>query len=294
MTSSYTEIAYEVEDRIALITLDRPEKLNALTDRMVEELLDAIDRVDGDDNVRVAIVTGRGRGFCAGADLRGGTKTFDTYDGGASEQFSIEEHADGGGLVALRIWRSLKPFIAAINGPAVGVGATITLPMDIRIAAEGARIGFVFARRGVVPESCSSWFLPRVVGISHAAEWAYSGRLIETAEALDAGLVRSVHPQGDLLAAARELAQGLLADSAPVATAISRWLLWHMLSAESPEEAHRIESEALFSLAGGPDGREGVAAFLEKRPAAFPLRVSADLPAFFERLRGMDAPPQRR
>jgi enoyl-CoA hydratase/carnithine racemase len=279
--TDYSEIAYEVADGVALITLDRPEHLNALTDRLIAELIDAVDRVDRDDEVRVAIVTGRGRAFCAGADLGGGTQTFETYDGGVSEPFSMERHADGGGHLVLRLWRSAKPWIAAINGPAVGGGLTLTLPMDIRIAAEGARMGFVFTRIGVAPEACSSWFLPRLVGVSRAAEWVYSARVFDAPEALAGGLVRSVHADGRLLQDARALAHTLMERSAPVATAMSRWMLWHMLSTGDPADAHAFESETLFSLAGGPDASEGVASFLAKRPAEFPLRVSRDLPPFF-------------
>jgi enoyl-CoA hydratase/carnithine racemase len=282
---NYREIAYEAADGIAVLTLDRPARLNALTDRMIAEFIDAIGRVDADDRVRVAIVTGRGRAFSAGADLEGGTQTFETYDGGVSEQFEMERHGDGGGYLVLRLWRSVKPWIAAINGPAVGGGATLTLPMDIRLAADSARIGFVFTRIGLAPEACSSWFLPRLVGISRAAEWVYSGNVFGAEEAREAGLVRSVHPAEDLLGDARALARTLMERSAPVATAVSRRMLWHMLAAATPEEAHALESETLFSLAGGADSSEGVAAFLAKRPAVFPLRVSSDLPPFFTKLR---------
>ncbi|HEX3910028.1 MAG TPA: enoyl-CoA hydratase-related protein [Solirubrobacteraceae bacterium] len=280
MSGDYREIAYEVKDGIALITLDRPERLNAITDRLIAEMIDAVDRVDAGDEVRVAILTGRGRAFCAGADLDDGTQTFETYDGGVSEPFSMERHADGGGHLVLRLWRSTKPWIAAINGPAVGGGLTMTLPMDIRIAAEGARMGFVFTRIGLAPEACSSWFLPRLVGVSQAAEWVYSARVFDAQEALAGGLVRSVHPDDRLLQDARELAATLIERSAPVATAASRWMLWHMLGVDDPAVAHAFESETLFSLAGGPDASEGVASFLAKRPAEFPLRVSRELPAF--------------
>ncbi|MEA2208449.1 MAG: hypothetical protein QOF54_926 [Solirubrobacteraceae bacterium] len=289
MTRDYREIAYEVDDDgVALITLDRPQRLNAITDRLLEELVDAVDRVDQDDAVRVAILTGRGRAFCAGADLRGGTQTFESYDGGASERFAMERHADGGGHLVLRLWRSTKPWIAAINGPAVGGGLTMTLPMDIRIASEQARMGFVFTRIGVAPEACSSWFLPRLVGVSRAAEWIYSGRVFDAQEALAGGLVRSVHEPARLLDDARGLARALSERSAPVATAVARWMLWHMLDAQGPAAAHAFESEALFSLAGGPDSTEGVASFLDKRPARFPLRVSSDLPRFLAERRDAD------
>jgi enoyl-CoA hydratase/carnithine racemase len=282
MTMDYREIAYELgEDGVALVTLDRPERLNAITDRLLEELIDAVGRVDDDDAVRVAILTGRGRAFCAGADLGGGTQTFEDYDGGVSEHFSMDRHADGGGHLVQRLWRSTKPWIAAINGPAVGGGLTMTLPMDIRIASAEARMGFVFTRIGLAPEACSSWFLPRIVGVSQAAEWVYSARVFDAQEALAGRLVRSVHEPRQLLEDARALARTLSERSAPVATAVARWMLWHTLDAETPAAAHAFESEALFSLAGGPDSAEGVASFLQKRPARFPLRVSRDLPPFF-------------
>ncbi|HEX4466623.1 MAG TPA: enoyl-CoA hydratase-related protein [Solirubrobacteraceae bacterium] len=275
---TYTEIAYEVRDRVATITLDRPQRLNAITDVLLAELTDAVERVDDDDEVRAAIVTGRGRAFCAGADLDSGTQTFEQYDGGVSESFSIARHSDGGGRLALRLWRSTKPWVAAINGAAVGGGLTITLPMDIRIASEGARMGFVFTRIGVAPEACSSWFLPRLVGVSQAAEWVYSARVFDAEEALQGGLIRSVHPPERLLADARTIASALIERSAPVATAVARWMLWHTLGCNDPEEAHVFESEALFLMAGGPDAAEGVASFLAKRAAAFPMLVSRDLP----------------
>jgi enoyl-CoA hydratase/carnithine racemase len=281
----FSDIAYEVEDGVALITLDRPERLNAITDVMISELIEAVERVDRDDEVRVAILTGRGRAFCAGADLSGGTQTFEQYDGGASEAFAMDRHADGGGHLVLRLWRSMKPWIAAINGPAVGGGLTLTLPMDIRMASEQARMGFVFGRIGVTPEACSSWFLPRLVGVSQATEWVYSARVFDAAEAHSGGLIRSVHPDGELLGAARTLAHELSARTAPVATASARWMLWHMLCSDDPAEAHAVESEALFSLAGGPDASEGVASFLAKRAPEFPLRVSRDLPPFLAKRR---------
>ena len=282
----YRAIDYEVSDGVALVTLDRPERMNAITDVMIEELIDAVGRVDADDDVRVAILTGRGRAFCAGADLGGGTQTFEQYDGAATEAFSMERHADGGGHLVLRLWRSTKPWIAAINGPAVGGGLTMTLPMDLRIASTEARMGFVFGRIGVAPEACSSWFLPRLVGLAQAAEWVYSARVFGADEALRGGLVRSLHEPDELMSAARSLAKELSERSAPVATATARWMLWHMLCSNDPAEAHAIESEALFSLAGGPDSAEGVESFLEKRAPEFPLRVSNGLPPFLaKRLR---------
>jgi enoyl-CoA hydratase/carnithine racemase len=275
----YQEIAYEVENRIATITLDRPDKLNAFTSTMMRELINAFDRSDQDDEVRVVIVTGRGRGFCAGADLSPGAATFDQPARGRTH--AIEEHRDGGGRVTLRIFESLKPVIAAINGPAVGVGITMTLPMDIRLASEKARIGFVFARRGIVPEACSTWFLPRLVGISRAAEWVYSGRVFPVAEAHEAGLVRSVHPPEELIPAARAIASEIAENTSAVSVALSRQMLWRMLGADHPMEAHRVDSPGVFAMGQSPDAREGVGSFLEKRPPRFTMRPSTDMPHFF-------------
>jgi enoyl-CoA hydratase/carnithine racemase len=272
----YQQIVYEIDTGVLTITLDRPDRLNAFTPRMGDELRDAFDRADADDDVRAVVVTGRGRAYCAGADLAG---RGDTFDFGEPSDGRI--HRDGGGLVSLRIFECLKPVIAAINGPAVGVGITMTLPMDIRLASTEARMGFVFARRGLVPEAASSWFLPRLVGISRAAEWIFSGRVFPAAEGLDAGLVRSLHPPGELLAAARALALELAEHSSSVSIALSRQLLWRMLGADHPMEAHKIDSRAIHALGRSADAREGVQAFLEKRPAAFPGRVSTDLPYFF-------------
>ena len=276
----YEQIAYEVDDRVLTITLDRPDQLNAFTTRMMHELIDAFDRADADDDVRAVIVTGRGRGFCAGADLSSGGDTFDAEAQGGVREFS-EKARDGGGRVTLRIFEMHKPVIAAINGPAVGVGVTMTLPMDIRLASESARFGFVFARRGLVPEACSSWFLPRVVGISRAAEWVFSGRVFPATEALEAGLVRSLHAPDDLLPAARELAAEIASHTAPVSVALSRQMLWRMLGADHPMEAHRVDSRGIFALGKSPDAVEGVMSFLEKRPPEFAMRVSTDVPDIF-------------
>ncbi|HEY2638190.1 MAG TPA: crotonase/enoyl-CoA hydratase family protein [Solirubrobacteraceae bacterium] len=277
----YEQIAYEVADGVATVTLDRPDRLNAYTPQMLAELLDAMDRVDGDDEVRAVVFTGRGRAFCAGADLGRGGTTF-TKEG---EAFSLDQHADGGGRLTQRLYRSTKPLIAAVNGPAVGVGVTMTLPMDVRLAAEGARFGFVFARRGIVPEACSSWFLPRVVGISQAMEWVATGRVFDAEEALRGGLVRSVHPPGELLEAARALGREIAEHTSPVSVAMARTMLWRMLEERTPAAAHEIDSRAMFARGRSDDAREGVSAFVEKRPAAFPLRVSADLPEDFARWR---------
>jgi enoyl-CoA hydratase/carnithine racemase len=265
----YTEIAYAVDDRIATVTLDRPAVLNAFTRTMQHELVDVFDRIDADDDVRVVIVTGRGRGFCAGADLSSGGSAFDASAARAGRGDHPRIPRDAGGRVALRIFDCLKPVIAAINGPAVGVGATMTLPMDIRLAAESARMGFVFARRGISPEACSSWFLPRIVGISQAAEWLYTGRVFDAAEALSGGLVRSVHPDVELLDSARSLASEMATSTSAVSVALSRRLMWRMLGASHPMEAHRADSRAMYYVGQSADAYEGVTSFLEKRAPEF-------------------------
>ena len=279
-----TDIATEVADGVLTITLDRPDKLNAFTGRMMHELIAAFDRADADDDVRVVIVTGAGRGFCAGADLSAGGSTFDVSARAGEVGVSPDEagvNRDGGGLVSLRIFACTKPVIAAINGPAVGVGATMTLPMDIRLASEAARFGFVFTRRGVVPEACSSWFLPRVVGIAQAQEWVMTGRVFDADEALRGGLVRSVHPADELLPAAHAIAQEVVRNTAPVSVALSRQMLWRMLGADHPMEAHKIDSRGIVSRGASEDAMEGVTSFLEKRPASFPMRVSDGMPDFY-------------
>ncbi|MEY4340071.1 MAG: hypothetical protein RLZ14_1921, partial [Actinomycetota bacterium] len=275
----YTQIIYEVADRIATITLNRPEQLNAFTNTMMREVIDAFDRVDADDDVRVVIVTGAGRGFCAGADLSGGGETFS--GGGSDVQTDVGVPRDGGGLVSLRIFECTKPVIAAINGPAVGVGVTMTLPMDIRLASDSAKFGFVFARRGIVPEACSSWFLPRLVGISQAAEWCYTGRVFPAVEALTGGLVRSIHAPDDLLPAARAIAAEIAENTAPVSVALTRQMLWRMLGAAHPMEAHSADSRGIMERGRSADAREGVVSFLEKRAPQFPVRVSDGLPDIF-------------
>lgn len=271
----FTQIAYEVEDGIATITLDRPDALNAFTATMMRELIAAFDRVDEDDDVRAVVVTGRGRGFCAGADLSRGGDTF------AYDETADAGHRDGGGRVTLRIFDCLKPVIAAINGPAVGVGATMTLPMDIRLAARGAKMGFVFARRGLVPEACSTWFLPRLVGIAQAQEWVVTGRVFDADEALRGGLVRSVHEPDGLLAEAYGIAREIATHAAPVSVALSRQMLWRMLGAGHPMEAHRVDSRAIAAAGRSADAREGVTAFLEKRDPSFSMRPSRDMPPFY-------------
>jgi enoyl-CoA hydratase/carnithine racemase len=282
VAEAYEQIAYEVEDGILTLTLDRPEVLNAFTPRMQQELIDACDRIDADDAVRAVVVTGRGRGFCAGADLSAGGSTFDAEArGGAIRDDRGLPPRDGGGLVTLRLFNLTKPVIAAVNGPAVGVGVTMTLPMDVRLASETARFGFVFTRRGLVPEAASSWFLPRVVGISRALEWVCTGRVFPAEEALAGGLVRSIHPPDELLPAARALAREMAEGTSPVSVALSRQMLWRMLGASHPMDAHRVDSRGIADRGSSPDAREGVDSFLEKRPASFPLRVSDGMPDFY-------------
>jgi enoyl-CoA hydratase/carnithine racemase len=269
---SYETLSTAREDGVLTLTLNRPDRLNALNVQMLEELLRVLDEVDADDAVRAVIVTGAGRAFCAGADLGGGGATFDTSraKGGIPR--------DGGGRITLRLYECKKPLIAAINGAAVGVGATMTLPMDVRIASEKARFGFVFARRGIVPEAASSWFLPRVVGISQAMEWVATGRLFPAAEALAGRLVSRVVPEAELLPAAKTLAREIADNTSGVSVCLSRQLLWKMLGADHPMEAHKLDSRLIHALGASPDAYEGVQSFLEKRPAHFTMKVSSDLP----------------
>jgi enoyl-CoA hydratase/carnithine racemase len=275
---SYNTIRYQVEDGILTLTLHRPEKLNAFTGEMMQEMLDAFDRADADDSVRAIIVTGEGRAFCAGADLSSGGNTFDA-DGRGDRPGGLPP--DGGGVLTLRIFELKKPIIAAINGPAVGVGVTMTLPMDIRLAADVAKFGFVFARRGIVPEACSSYFLPRVVGINQALEWCYSGRVFSAQEALERGLVRSVYEKDALLPAARAIAREIADNTSAISVTLVRQMMWRMLGADHPMEAHRVDSRGVYATGRSPDAKEGVESFLEKRPARFPGKVSTDLPDIF-------------
>jgi enoyl-CoA hydratase/carnithine racemase len=270
----FEQIRTDVTDRVLTITLNRPERLNAWTPTMGRELITAFDRADADDEVRVVVVTGAGRGYCAGADLASGGETFDWRQ----RETAGAVPRDGGGQFTLRVFDCTKPVIAAINGPAVGIGATMTLAMDIRLAADDARIGFVFTRRGIVPEACSSWFLPRIVGISRAMEWVATGRVFSAQEALEAGLVRSLHPSGELLDAAYGLAGEIADNTAPVSVALARRMLWTMRGAEHPMRAHRADSRGMFARGQSADAREGVESFLQKRPAKFPDRVSDGLP----------------
>jgi enoyl-CoA hydratase/carnithine racemase len=274
--AGFEHIRYGVEDRVATIELHRPDRLNAFTGTMMRELIAAFDLVDADDGVSAVIVTGSGRAFCAGADLGGGGGTFAgpelSEDGGAGVR------RDGGGTVSLRIFDCTKPVIAAINGPAVGVGITMTLPMDVRMASTDAKMGFVFVRRGIVPEACSSWFLPRIVGISRAQEWVATGRVFGAEEALDGGLVRSLHAPDRLLDDARALAREIADNAAPVSVALARRMLWRMLGAAHPMEAHRADSRGMQVRGRSADAAEGVTSFLEKRPPRFVDRVSDGLP----------------
>jgi enoyl-CoA hydratase/carnithine racemase len=273
------EVLSAVGDGVCTVTLNRPERLNAVTPSVLDALIAAFDRADADDAVRAVIVTGAGRAFCAGADLGTGGGTFDR--GARGDTVAAEDHRDGGGRVTLRVFDMKKPVIAAINGPAVGFGATLTLPMDIRLASSSARIGFVFARRGVVPEACSTWFLPRLVGIGRAAEWMYTGRVFGADEALAGGLVSRVVEPDALLPAARALAREIAEHAAPISVALSRQMLWKLLGADHPMAAHRLDSLGMYWTGRSADAYEGVAAFLEKRPARWALRPSADMPPFY-------------
>ncbi|MFB9784748.1 MULTISPECIES: crotonase/enoyl-CoA hydratase family protein [Rhodococcus] len=272
-----------IEDGIAVITLDRPDKLNAFTTTMENELIEAFDATDANDAVRAVILTGAGRAFCAGADLSSGAETFSEWsaESNGNDANGVDLRRDGGGRVVLRMFDSLKPIIAAINGPAVGVGITMTLAADFRLAADDARMGFVFNRRGLVPESCSSWLLPKLVPLQRALDWIYSGRIFTAAEAFSAGLVYRLHSREDLLGEATALAHSLTRDTAPVSVALSRQMVWRMLGVEHPMVAHRVESIGINARGAQADVREGIAAFLEKREAVFPDRCSDAMPDLF-------------
>jgi enoyl-CoA hydratase/carnithine racemase len=286
---AYETITTEVAEQILTLTLNRPDKLNAFNATMQRELIEAFDRADQDDEVRAIIVTGAGRAFCAGADLSSGADTFDRD----ARRGPVKRHADGsvdysdplirdgGGQVTLRIFKCLKPVIAAVNGPAVGIGVTMLLPMDIRIASVDARFGFVFSQRGIVPEAASSWFLPRIVGISQALEWCYTGRVFPAQEALAGRLVSQVVPADELLPRARALGREIAAKTAPVSVALIRQMMWRMLGADDPMEAHKVDSRGIYTRGRSADVREGVMAFLQKRPAEFTGKVSTDMPDYF-------------
>jgi enoyl-CoA hydratase/carnithine racemase len=271
---TYETIRYEADQGVATVTLNRPEKLNAVNTEMISELIDVIDAVDNDDSVRVAIVTGEGRAFCAGADLSRGAESFDRSK-------RPDDGRDGGGRVTLRLYDSKKPWIGAINGPAVGFGVTFQLAMDMRLASETARFGFVFTRRGIAMEACSSWFLTRLVGMGQAMEWVMSGRVFPAEEALRGGLVRSVHAPDALVPAARELAAEIAQNTAPLSVALNRQLLWKMLGADHPMEAHKLDSRGVRALGQTADAREGVSSFLEKRPARYAGNPSSEMPGFY-------------
>jgi enoyl-CoA hydratase/carnithine racemase len=280
--SGYSQIKYEVQGPAAIVTLNRPEKMNAFTRTMMDEIIAAMDEADADDAVRAVVFTGSGeRAFCAGADLtpEGGGHVFS--DPNPVEDLSDERVRDGGGRLTLRLFDSKKPLISACNGVAVGVGITMQLPMDIRIASDNARYGFVFARRGIVPEAASSWFLPRIVGLPTALEWCMTGRLFDAAEALDKGLVRSVHPQGALMDAALALVDEIATNTSAVSVAMTRAMLWRLSATEHPMMAHRIDSRAIYRLSRSADAREGISSFLEKRAPEYPDRVSAQMPDFY-------------
>ena len=275
---SYNTILYDIHDGILTITLNRPEAMNAFTREMMSEMIDACDRADADDDVKAIVVTGAGRAFCAGADLSSGGNTFDA-DGRDDRESGL--HPDGGGRLTLRLYELNKPIIAAINGAAVGVGVTMTLAMDIRLAADVAKFGFVFARRGIVPEACSSYFLPRIVGIDQALEWCYTGKVFAAEEALEGGLVKRLYPKDDLLDAAYAIAADIRDNTAPVSVALIRHMMWRMLGADHPMEAHKIDSRGIYHRGRSADAKEGVESFLEKRPAEFKARVSSDMPEYF-------------
>jgi enoyl-CoA hydratase/carnithine racemase len=277
----YSHIAFEVSEGIATVTLNRPEKMNAFTRTMMDEIIDAMDRTDGDDAVRGVIFTGAGeRAFCAGADLTPESGAIFS-DPNAVDDLSDPRVRDGGGMLTLRLFQSKKPLISACNGAAVGVGITMQLPMDIRLASDNARYGFVFARRGLVPEACSSWFLPRIVGVNLALEWCMTGRIFDAQEALRGGLIRSVHPQGELIDAARGIAREIAENTSAVSVAMTRAMLWRVPSGAHPMEAHKVDSRAIYRLSKGADAKEGVQSFLEKRAPAFPAKVSQDMPDFY-------------
>ena len=290
---SYETIRYEVADGIATVTLNRPDVYNAMNQQMTRELIAVFDETDRDDAVRAVIVTGEGKAFCGGADLSKGADIFNKDKNGAVQQgesiyredgsidFSKEGARDGGGTLALRIFASLKPVIGAINGAAAGVGASMLLPMDIRIASDKARLGFVYARRGIVYECCSSWFLPRIVGIARALEWSFSGRVMSAQEIKDGGLVSQIVPHEELLARAREIAREIADNTAPVSIALMRQMAWRSLGMDHPMEAHRWESRGITTRGKSPDAKEGVMSFKEKRLPNFPCKVSSDMPDYF-------------
>lgn len=273
------DVLYAVEDRIATITLNRPEKMNSITSDMRGALVETFRIADEDPDVRVIVVTGAGRAFCAGADVSGGSKTFDPQERGWAED--IDSFRDGGGLLALQIFESTKPVIGAVNGVAAGLGATMLLPMDILLASEDARIGFVFAKRGIVPEACATWFLPKRVGLGRATEWCFTGRLVSAVEARDAGLIRSIHSPDELLSEAYKIAREIADNTAPVAVGMIRQMLWRFVGSDHPMDAHRVDSRINFELGQSADVSEGISAFLEKRTPMFPGTLPGNAPSSF-------------
>ncbi|MFC5677110.1 crotonase/enoyl-CoA hydratase family protein [Aeromicrobium endophyticum] len=276
---TYETLVLTVDDHVATIELNRPEQLNSITSLMVDELVAVFAQTNDDPDVRAVVVTGRGKAYCAGADLSGGSKSLDAEERGWAEE--VDDFRDGGGLITLNIFASTKPVIGAVNGVAAGLGATMLLPMDFILAAESARFGFVFAKRGIVPEACSTWFLPKKVGLSKAAEWFYTGRMVSSSEALDAGLVRSVHPADELLPAAYALAREIVENTSPVAVGMIRQMLWRFAGTDHPMDAHRVDSRLNYELGTTPDVVEGITSFLEKRPPRFPGTLPADAPASY-------------
>ena len=276
----FQNILLEQRDNIAVLSLNRPNKLNAFTFSMMEEIISALDSLEADDSVHAVIITGKGRAFCAGADLSSGQETFNP----SFDDFAVQENdfrRDSGGILTLRMYKFLKPIVVACNGPAVGIGASMQLAADIRLASDQARFGFVFNNRGIVPDACSSWFLPKIVGISRALELTYSGRIIDAQEALQLNLVSSIHDSKNLLSNAVDIAKKMVQNSAPVSISLTRQMLWRSLESSGPYDAHVIESKAIDSRGASEDAKEGVSSFLEKRPAEFKNKVSSDMPEFF-------------
>ena len=276
----FQNILLEQRENIAVLFLNRPHKLNAFTFSMMEEIISALDFLEADDSVHAVIITGKGRAFCAGADLSSGQETFNP----SFDDFAVQENdfrRDSGGILTLRMYKFLKPIVVACNGPAVGIGASMQLAADIRLASDQARFGFVFNNRGIVPDACSSWFLPKIVGISRALELTYSGRIIDAQEALQLNLVSSIHDSENLLSNAVDIAKKMVQNSAPVSISLTRQMLWRSLESSGPYDAHVIESKAIDSRGASEDAKEGVSSFLEKRPAEFKNKVSSDMPEFF-------------
>ncbi|MBT3851097.1 MAG: crotonase/enoyl-CoA hydratase family protein [SAR86 cluster bacterium] len=276
----YKNILLEQRDNIAVLSLNRPNKLNAFTFSMMEEMIDALDALDADNNIHALIITGKGRAFCAGADLSSGQETFNP----SFDDFAVQEsdfRRDSGGILTLRMYKFLKPIVIACNGPAVGIGASMQLAADVRLASDQARFGFVFNNRGIVPDACSSWFLPKIVGISSALELTYSGRIIDASEALKLNLVSSIYDSENLLDNALDFAKNMVKNSAPVSIAVTRQMLWRSLEGSGPYDAHIVESKAIDSRGASEDAKEGVSSFLEKRAAEFKNKVSEDMPSFF-------------